>query len=308
MSSTFLFPVSSSSCGLDLDDISSSGVSSDPYVSGQQPSSIDSWVSTSGPVVVSCSSVTMPQTQTIMVGANQVVLINDCLNYPQQNYLPDGVISTNRNASTRPPGKVKRRRWNYNDMVDAYRAVKERGMSLRAAATAFCVPESTLRDRVHGRVSLECTRPGPATFFTYAEERRMVEHIILMARIGYPFTRNQMVEMAGDMTRSVARAAPFKYLNPSQAWFYSFVNRWPELRSFVAPKNTQTPNSRIRPAFPPPPGKPGGPVTQKVLDAYYSHLDRLLTRYDIKNCPEHVWTVDEVCVTCDQQPPKLLPQ
>lgn len=77
-------------------------------------------------------------------------------------------------------------------MTNAYNAVKYQGMSLRGAATAFNVPESTLRDRVHGRVSLECSRPGPPTFFTYEEEKKMVDHILFMSKIGYPYTRNQV--------------------------------------------------------------------------------------------------------------------
>lgn len=77
-------------------------------------------------------------------------------------------------------------------MTNAYNAVKYQGMSLRGAATAFNVPESTLRDRVHGRVSLECNRPGPPTFFTFDEEKKMVDHILFMSKIGYPYTRNQV--------------------------------------------------------------------------------------------------------------------
>ncbi len=77
-------------------------------------------------------------------------------------------------------------------MTNAYNAVKYQGMSLRGAATAFNVPESTLRDRVHGRVSLECSRPGPPTFFTFEEEKKMVDHILFMSKIGYPYTRNQV--------------------------------------------------------------------------------------------------------------------
>lgn len=35
------------------------------------------------------------------------------------------------------------------------------------------------------------------------------------------------------MTKAVGRIAPFKYLNPSQAWFYAFLNRWPDLKNFL---------------------------------------------------------------------------
>ena len=78
------------------------------------------------------------------------------------------------------------------DMTKAYNAVKHKGMSLRGAASTFNVPESTLRDRIHGRVALDCSRPGPPTFFTPEEEKKMVDHILFMSKIGYPYTRSQV--------------------------------------------------------------------------------------------------------------------
>ncbi|KAM7537563.1 hypothetical protein Aperf_G00000066297 [Anoplocephala perfoliata] len=188
--------------------------------------------------------------------------------------------------------KSRRRRWTQRDMTNAYNAVKYQGMSLRGAATAFNVPESTLRDRVHGRVSLECSRPGPPTFFTFEEEKKMVDHILFMSKIGYPYTRNQVVELAGDMTKAVGRIAPFKYLNPSQAWFYAFLNRWPDLKNFL---------------FGPRTNRKSKGVSGDAIQAYFEQLDKVLTKYCIKDKPEHMWVVDEVSISCENQPPRLLP-
>uniref|UniRef100_A0A183SP48 HTH psq-type domain-containing protein n=1 Tax=Schistocephalus solidus TaxID=70667 RepID=A0A183SP48_SCHSO len=197
--------------------------------------------------------------------------------------------------STRPSmakQKSRRRRWTQRDMTNAYNAVKYQGMSLRGAATAFNVPESTLRDRVHGRVSLECSRPGPPTFFTFEEEKKMVDHILFMSKIGYPYTRNQVVELAGDMTKAVGRIAPFKYLNPSQAWFYAFLNRWPDLKNFL---------------FGPRSNWKSKGVSGDAIQAYFEQLDKVLTKYGIKDKPEHMWIVDEVSISCENQPPRILP-
>ncbi|CAL8069871.1 unnamed protein product [Calicophoron daubneyi] len=188
--------------------------------------------------------------------------------------------------------KTRRRRWTQRDMTNAYNAVKYQGMSLRGAATAFNVPESTLRDRVHGRVSLECSRPGPPTFFTYDEEKKMVDHILFMSKIGYPYTRNQVVELAGDMTKAVGRIAPFKYLNPSQAWFYAFLNRWPDLKNFL---------------FGPRSNRKSKGVSGDSIQSYFEQLDKVLTKYDIKDKAEHFWIVDEVSISCENQPPRILP-
>ncbi|KAG5444825.1 hypothetical protein CSKR_105938 [Clonorchis sinensis] len=188
--------------------------------------------------------------------------------------------------------KTRRRRWTQRDMTNAYNAVKYQGMSLRGAATAFNVPESTLRDRVHGRVSLECSRPGPPTFFTYEEEKKMVDHILFMSKIGYPYTRNQVVELAGDMTKAVGRIAPFKYINPSQAWFYAFLNRWPDLKNFL---------------FGPRSNRKSKGVSGDSIQSYFEQLEKVLTKYDIKDKAQHFWIVDEVSISCENQPPRILP-
>ncbi|CAH8545837.1 unnamed protein product [Schistosoma rodhaini] len=210
--------------------------------------------------------------------------------YHQQILFYRNFDSVSGRSLQRP--KTRRRRWTQRDMTNAYNAVKYQGMSLRGAATAFNVPESTLRDRVHGRVSLECSRPGPPTFFTYEEEKKMVDHILFMSKIGYPYTRNQVVELAGDMTKAVGRIAPFKYLNPSQAWFYAFLNRWPDLKNFL---------------FGPRSNRKSKGVSGDSIQSYFEQLEKVLNKYGIKDRAEHFWIVDEVSISCENQPPRILP-
>ncbi|KAF6779115.1 hypothetical protein AHF37_01448 [Paragonimus kellicotti] len=210
--------------------------------------------------------------------------------YQQQILFYPNFDSVTGRSLQRP--KTRRRRWTQRDMTNAYNAVKYQGMSLRGAATAFNVPESTLRDRVHGRVSLECSRPGPPTFFTYEEEKKMVDHILFMSKIGYPYTRNQVVELAGDMTKAVGRIAPFKYINPSQAWFYAFLNRWPDLKNFL---------------FGPRSNRKSKGVSGDSIQSYFEQLEKVLNKYGIKDKAEHFWIVDEVSISCENQPPRILP-
>ncbi|CAH8487179.1 unnamed protein product [Dicrocoelium dendriticum] len=217
-------------------------------------------------------------------------LLPSTYDYQQRILLYPNFDSVSGRLLQRP--KTRRRRWTQRDMTNAYNAVKYQGMSLRGAATAFNVPESTLRDRVHGRVSLECSRPGPPTFFTYEEEKKMVDHILFMSKIGYPYTRNQVVELAGDMTKAVGRIAPFKYINPSQAWFYAFLNRWPDLKNFL---------------FGPRSNRKSKGVSGDSIQSYFEQLEKVLTKYAIKDRPEHFWIVDEVSISCENQPPRILP-
>ncbi|PAA77811.1 hypothetical protein BOX15_Mlig034404g1 [Macrostomum lignano] len=100
-----------------------------------------------------------------------------------------------------------RRQWSQENMLKAYNAVVNQGVSLRIASTKFKVPESTLRDRLHGRVNINCTRPGPQTFFTAGEEQRIVDHVLFLHRIGYTVLRKHITETANHLLRITSRAA-----------------------------------------------------------------------------------------------------
>lgn len=67
--------------------------------------------------------------------------------------------------------------------------------------------------------------------------------------------------MAGDMTKAVGRIAPFKYLNPSQAWFYAFLNRWPDLKNFL---------------FGPRSNRKSKGVSSDAVQAYFDQLDKVI--------------------------------
>ena len=63
------------------------------------------------------------------------------------------------------------------------------------------------------------------------------------------------------MTKAVGRIAPFKYLNPSQAWFYAFLNRWPDLKNFLfGPRSNR--KSKV--------------VSSDAGQAYFDQLDKVI--------------------------------
>ena len=51
-----------------------------------------------------------------------------------------------------------------------------RGMSVYRASKEYIVPESTLRDKTRGNVSLD-TKVGVETLFTECEEQQIVDHV-----------------------------------------------------------------------------------------------------------------------------------
>jgi hypothetical protein len=57
-------------------------------------------------------------------------------------------------------------------------------MSVHVAAKMFGVPLTTLRDRVDGRVHIDCCQAGVPSLFRQDEESFLVEHVKTIARLG----------------------------------------------------------------------------------------------------------------------------
>ncbi|KAH3787560.1 hypothetical protein DPMN_165686, partial [Dreissena polymorpha] len=75
-------------------------------------------------------------------------------------------------------------------------------MSVYRAARVYQVPESTLRDRARQNVSIYCHH-GENKLFTEDKERKLVDHIVYMADIGYGSPLMGMQYMAWDYALSL---------------------------------------------------------------------------------------------------------
>ena len=111
----------------------------------------------------------------------------------------------------------------------AYQAVKELGMSINGSAKRYGVPVKTLRDRVTGKVSLDVTSAGHPPLFDVEEEAKLVEHIKLMAKFGYGYTRSEVVKLASQFAVDLGKRE--EHSNQlTMPWYYNFMKRWPELQ------------------------------------------------------------------------------
>ena len=76
-------------------------------------------------------------------------------------------------------------------------------MSMRAAASQYNIPKSTLHDHVVGNCTTN--KAGPSPVLTEEEEEALVDWIVHMAKIGYGRTSEQVFEMVKKIwTRQVA--------------------------------------------------------------------------------------------------------
>ena len=150
------------------------------------------------------------------------------------------------------------KRYNRNSIREAYEATKK-GMSVYRAARQFGVPESTLRDRTRGNVSLDAVS-GPGTLLTKTEEQKLVGHIKHMAAIGHAYNKKNIQKVATEFAQSLGKdVKATKGL--SSPWVNSFLKRWPEVAE-IMPKFTKS-----RPI-----------QTQGELDRYYKELRALLSK------------------------------
>ena len=98
-------------------------------------------------------------------------------------------------------------------LASALEAVRGGSMSQRAAARAFCVPKTTLADKLAGRVP-DVAQSGPQTVLTSAEESVLVEYVNLMARIGFPIKRQELSSEVKKILDIDGRKNPFKDNKP----------------------------------------------------------------------------------------------
>ena len=73
-------------------------------------------------------------------------------------------------------------------MIRAMEAVNSGEIGPNQAAREFAVPATTLKDRLSGRVK-HGSKPGPAPYLTEEEERKLVDFLIQVARLGYGKTK-----------------------------------------------------------------------------------------------------------------------
>ncbi|XP_064633674.1 uncharacterized protein LOC135491633 [Lineus longissimus] len=182
------------------------------------------------------------------------------------------------------------RRYDLESLEKAYDFVISGAAGPWKASQLFGVPETTLRDRVAGRIRPDTKRSGPPTILAPDVERTMVEHIEDMARRGYGYTRQDIVHLGNDLLLSLVKTTPTQ--KPlSFKWYSGFMSRWPSLQ-------LQTPRSlsmlRAK-AF-----------NKELIDKYYNDLKAILQKYNLMDKPELIYNLDETGVNTEHNPPRIV--
>ncbi|XP_038059040.1 uncharacterized protein LOC119730293 [Patiria miniata] len=201
--------------------------------------------------------------------------------------LPEATLRKQVNAKVRtknmrvgpaPPFKngTKYRAYPPTAATQAYRAVKEGGETIRGAARKYGLPEATLRVRVNGKVRPEVTKSGRKPMLSTAQETRLVEHLKTMADCGYEIGTRDVKSSAIVLAASLGKRDRNHAL--SWQWIKGFMRRWPDLelgKPFCA-------KSQLASA-----------TSEKNVLSYFASLESLLSKNNLTNAPERIYSVDE---------------
>ena len=188
-----------------------------------------------------------------------------------------------------PTVRGQYRKYDADDLSDAYRAVIEDGYSVQRAARVFSVPITTHKDRVKGRVSLDSVRSGPQTVFTQEQEALLVRHLTTMGEVGFGYSRQETLNLASDFavhlgTRDSAHPLGFD-------WFYGFLSRWPDLK-VIKPRSLEVARAKS--------------ATEATISNYFRELHTIVEKYDRSGKPQCIFNIDEKGLSAEHKPPKII--
>ncbi|XP_052263785.1 uncharacterized protein LOC127866960 isoform X1 [Dreissena polymorpha] len=163
-----------------------------------------------------------------------------------------------------------------------------KGMSVYRASRLYNIPESTLRDRTRYKVDIDC-KLGAERLLTCEEESKLADHILLIAKIGYRCSVNDIRCMAADFARSLGKNVRAKG-KLSSDWFYGFEQRWPQLKALKL-KKVGLPRTKT--------------TSEVIIDGYCRELGSILHRNGLLDAPERIWIVDESSFSSEHSPSKI---
>ncbi|KAJ8312950.1 hypothetical protein KUTeg_010323 [Tegillarca granosa] len=181
----------------------------------------------------------------------------------------------------------KYRLYRNDKLANAFNAVKVDGMSVRGAAKKFGIPPQTLRDRITGRIDVDCVTTGRTLVLDMEEEAKLVQKLSSVADLGYGYTRQEVTDLASDYALQLEkRRNPFN-LN----WFEGFRNRWETIK-VLKPRSLEY--ARAKNASP------------ETINKYFLELENISTKYNLHNCPHLIYNIDEKGFVPNHKPPHVV--
>ena len=128
-----------------------------------------------------------------------------------------------------------------------------------------------------GKLEVGC-RPGPNSVLTAAEEKKLVDYIVEMSRIGYGCTKQKVFDMVQEIMRKDCRKNPFVNNRPGEKWWKLFIGRHPDV-SLRQPEHLQLSRARC--------------YTPEAINEWFKEFGKFLVDKKLKDSPSQLWNADE---------------
>ena len=174
-------------------------------------------------------------------------------------------------------------------LIEAYIAVKEKSISVNKASRMYQVPAQPLRDRVLGKIHIDTVTTDRAPVLSLEEDANLISHLKEVANLGYGYTRQEVVDIASDYAFALGVRPKDKPLTLN--WFVKFAGRWPEIH-VVKPRALEIRRAKS--------------TSDEVVGNYFAELEKILTKYNLKDKPHLILNVDEKGITQNHKPPSVV--
>lgn len=167
---------------------------------------------------------------------------------------------------------------------EAVRSITQGRMTQRGTSEAFGIPRSTLQNKI---INLHTKTPGGQPVLTSDEETKIVAHILLTSKYGFPldsFDLRKIVKTYLERKGVVIRK--FHDNLPGPEWVRLFLKRHPELTQRFA-ANIKSVRAAVSP---------------ETINAYFDNLQQ-----EIEGIPaENIWNYDESNLSDDPGNKKII--
>lgn len=169
----------------------------------------------------------------------------------------------------------------------AVQEAKQESLTIRAAASKYSVPVSTLYDRVSGRITAG-SKWGKPTLLPLAKEKELINHALKRADLGIGFSKETFLRFAGQFAAS--EGVIFKNGVASEKWWRGLKKRHPEF-SLRTPEPTGSGRHMS--------------MTRLRMSQYFSQLKSVLVENNLLDKSPYIWNMDETGISLSTKSPKV---
>jgi hypothetical protein len=123
-------------------------------------------------------------------------------------------------------------KYSQEDLTRALNAIKN-GTPCATASKLYKIPRTTLIGKIKGIYPEEC-RSGAPSVLTANEENILSEWIINMGRMGFPVSKDQLLDSVSLLVKNLGRSNHFTNGRPGRHWYELFSKRHPDISERIA--------------------------------------------------------------------------